>query len=82
MKSLSPAKTGATRLIFRILAGILAAFLLLIGLPLALSEALSGSSSLLAWLNAFCTLYGGIIFAVGARTGRCIGFETSNETPL
>jgi hypothetical protein len=69
---------GETRLVFRILAGILAAFVLLIGLPAALSEARSGVWQ--AWLCAFCCLYAGVGLAVSARTGRWIYFRKSNDT--
>ena len=62
-------KQGETRMVFRVLAGILAAFLLLVGLPLALSGAF-----LDRWwesaLWAIGSLYAGIGLAVGARTGR------------
>jgi hypothetical protein len=75
MTSLSSAKTGETRLIFRILAGILAAFLLLFGFPVAISEIHSNDFQWWSVINAFCTLYAGVIFAVGARTGRCIRFR-------
>jgi len=59
-------------MVFRILAGIVAAFLLLIGLPLALSGAFVD-----AWwescLWAIAALYAGIGLAVGARTGHWYG---------
>jgi len=59
-------------MVFRILAGILAAFLLLVGLPLAASGAFVDS-----WwesgLWAIGSLYAGIGLAVGARTGRWYG---------
>jgi hypothetical protein len=63
-----PSKQPGTRFGFRVLAGIIAVFLLLVGLPLALLEA--GSGGWQAWLGALCCLYGGVGMAVGARTGR------------
>jgi hypothetical protein len=52
---------GNTRMVFRVLAGILAAFLLLIGLPMALYAVFTSSSD---WLrnifSAICCLYGGL----------------------
>ena len=71
MNSPEPSNRGTTRFPFRVLAGILAAFLLLVGLPLALLEAGSGGGW--SWLGAFCCLYGGVGMAVGARTGRWFG---------
>ena len=65
-------KKSETRIVFRVLAGIIAVFLLLIGLPLALSGAFVGT-----WwescLWAIGSLYAGIGIAVGARTGRWYG---------
>ena len=58
-------------------AGIIAAFLLLIGLPAALWEAQSGVWQ--AWLFAFSCLYAGVGLAVGARTGRWIVFWKSHD---
>ena len=57
-----------TRLMFRILAGIIAAFVLLVGLPAALHEAMNGAFG--AWVFVLCCLFGGIGLANGARTGR------------
>jgi hypothetical protein len=68
----SSAKMSGTRTGFRILAGILAALLLLVGLPLAVSGAFMDT-----WwesgLWATGSLYAGIGLAVGARTGRWYG---------
>ena len=58
-----------TRFIFRVLAGVLALFLLLVGLPVAVLEALNRGT----WqplFGAVCCLIAGIGLAVGARTGR------------
>ena len=57
-----------TRSVFRVLAGILAAFLLLVGLPASLAETRNGGWE--AWLCAGCCLYAGVGLALGARTGR------------
>jgi len=58
-----------TRFIFRVLAGVLALFLLLVGLPKAVLEALDGGTWQ-AWFGAMCCCFAGIGLAVGARTGR------------
>jgi hypothetical protein len=58
-------------MVFRVLAGIIAAFLLLIGLPLALSGAFADTWE--SWLWAIVSLYAGIGLALGARTGRWYG---------
>ena len=56
-------------MVFRVLAGIVASLILLVGLPIALSGAFADS-----WwesaLWAICDLYAGIGLAIGARTGR------------
>ncbi len=57
-----------TRYIFRVLAGALALFLLLVGLPLEVLEVRDGKW--LACFGAACCYFAGIGFAVGARTGR------------
>jgi hypothetical protein len=71
MNSSSSVKQPETRTVFRVLAGILAGFLLLIGLPVVLYAVFINSCD---WLwnifSAICCLYGGIGLAVGARTGR------------
>lgn len=67
-----------TRFVFRLLAGLLAAFLLLVGLPAALSEAGSGGGE--AWFCAFCCLYAGVGLAVGARTGKWMDFRKRDDT--
>jgi hypothetical protein len=58
-----------TRFIFRVLAGILAFCLLLVGLPAAVLEALNGGTWP-AWFGAACCCFAGIGLALGARTGR------------
>lgn len=60
-----------TRLVFRILAGIMAAFILLVGVPAGLFEARNDTWEGL--FMAFCSLYAGIGLALGARTGRWFG---------
>jgi hypothetical protein len=59
-------------MVFRVLAGILAAFLLLCGLPMALHEVFTGSGEHRLWgiLLAIGSVYSGVGLAVGARTGR------------
>lgn len=70
----SSVNKSETRAVFRILAGILAAFLLLVGLPLAASGAFVDS-----WwesgLWAIGSLYAGIGLAVGGRTGQWYGIR-------
>ena len=70
----SSVKMNETRMVFRILAGILAAFLLLVGLPLAASGAFVDT-----WwesgLWAIGSLWAGIGLALGARTGRWYGIR-------
>jgi hypothetical protein len=63
-----------TRMVFRVLAGIIAAFLLLVGLPLALS----GAFIEIWWesgLWAIGCVYAGTGLALGARTGRWYGIR-------
>ena len=70
-RSLSVQKSE-TRMVFRVLAGIIAALLLLLGPPIALSGAFADSW----WESALwviCDLYAGIGLAIGARTGRWYG---------
>jgi hypothetical protein len=57
-----------TRFIFRVLAGTLALFLLLVGLPLEVLEVRDGKWQ--AWFGAASCYFAGIGLAVGARTGR------------
>ena len=57
-----------TRTVFRILSGILAVVILLVGLPVAMIEAQTGS--LTAVVMSACSLFAGIGFAIGAFTGR------------
>lgn len=57
-----------TRFIFRVLAGVLAFFLLAVGLPAVTLEAMRGSPQ--AWIGAMCCFLAGVGLAVGARTGR------------
>jgi hypothetical protein len=68
----SSVQKSETRMVFRVLSGIIAAFLLLIGLPMAFSGAFT-HTSWESWLWAFCSLYAGIGLALGARTGRWHG---------
>ena len=58
-----------TRFIFRVLAGVLALFLLLVGLPLEVLEVRDGGTWQ-AWFGAVSCYFAGIGLAVGARTGR------------
>ena len=71
MKSSYVSSQGQTRFGFRILAGVFAVFLLLVGFPMALSAAVNGTWE--AWLFAVCSLYAGVGLAFGARTGRWYG---------
>jgi hypothetical protein len=69
MSTVSPVQNPPTRKVFRILAGIIAAFLLLVSLPLALSGVFTDS-----WWEsatwALASLFAGIGMGLGARTGR------------
>ena len=58
-----------TRFTFRVLAGVLALLLLLVGLPLSVLEVRHGGTWF-AWFDAVCCIFAGIGFAVAARTGR------------
>lgn len=73
MSTSSPIEQRQTRIVFRVLAAIIAAILLLIGFPLALSGAFMDT-----WwesaLWAIGSLYAGIGLGLGARTGRWYGF--------
>jgi hypothetical protein len=63
-----------TRLVFRVLAGIIAAFLLFVGLPLAASGAFTEEW----WQSALWavgSLFAGIGLALGAYTGRWYGIR-------
>jgi len=68
----SSVKKSETRVVFRVLSGIIAAFLLLIGLPVAFSGAFV-HAWWESWVWAFFSLYGGIGMAIGAYTGRWYG---------
>ncbi len=72
MNNSSLIKKRQTRMVFRVLAGIIAALLLLVGFPLAVSGAFMD-----AWWEsaiwAATSLYAGIGLALGARTGRWYG---------
>jgi protein-S-isoprenylcysteine O-methyltransferase Ste14 len=72
MSTASPDQDPPTRKAFRILAGIIAAFLLLVSLPLAISGAFTDS-----WWEsaiwALASLFAGIGMALGARTSRWYG---------
>ncbi len=72
MTTSSSVKKSETRMVFRVLAGIIAVFFLLVGLPLALSGAFV-DAWWESWLCAFCYLYGGVGLAIGAYTGRWYG---------
>lgn len=61
-------KNSVTRLPFRILAGLIGAFLLLFGLPVSLIEV--PTEPLKAGFIAVCCLVGGIGLGLGAHTGR------------
>ena len=68
----SPIEKRQTRMVYRVLAAIIAALLLLVGFPLALSGAFMD-----AWWEsaiwAITSLYAGIGLGLGARTGRWFG---------
>jgi len=59
-------------MVFRVLAGIIAAFLLLIGLPIAVYRLFAGPGESCLWdvFMAICSFYAGFGLAGGARTGR------------
>lgn len=63
----APRTEQETRFIFRALAGGLAFFLLLIGVPATVLEALNGS--LQAWFGVLACFFAGVGLAAGARTG-------------
>jgi|GEM_PF-3046536 len=72
MKSLAQTKPGETRTPFRILAGVVAAVVLIIGFPAAVMETFRTGG----WEAAFCGIccvYAGVGLAMGARTGRWYG---------
>ena len=72
MNTSSPIEKRQTRMVFRVLAAIIAALLLLVGFPLALS----GSFMDTWWESAIwaaTSLYAGIGLGLGARTGRWYG---------
>ncbi len=64
-----PRTEQKTRFIFRVLAGVLALFLLLGGLLAAVLEARNGGTWRALFVAVSC-YFAGIGFAVGARTGR------------
>jgi len=72
MNSPSSEKQRETRFVFRVLAAVIAALFLIVGLPLALSGAYT-HTWWESWLWAICSVYVGIGLAVGARTGRWYG---------
>ena len=74
MDNLSSAKVSETRMMFRVLAGVIAAFFLLIGLPMACSGAFT-DTWWESWLLVICYCYAGIGLALGARTGRWYGIR-------
>ena len=65
-------KQPETRMAFRVLSGVIAALLLLVGLPIALYGVFTGSGTSLIWniVWAIASLYGGVGMAGGALTGR------------
>jgi hypothetical protein len=65
-------EVSGTRMLFRVLAGIIAAFLLLIGLPVGLHAMFTDSGESCLWdvFGAIACLYAGLGLAEGARTGR------------
>lgn len=58
-----------TRFVFRVLAGILAVFLLLVGLPAAVLVVRDGGTWQ-AWFAVVSCIFASIGLATGARTGR------------
>jgi len=75
MNRFKPRHDGQTRKGFRILSGFVAAFILLVSLPLAIYEAAcnGGGWNWESWWNWFVVLgcvYAGVGMAVGAKTGR------------
>lgn len=68
MNLFTPRHDGQTRRGFRILAGIVAAFIMLVSFPLAIHEAWNGPWW--TWLMVLACLYAGIGLAIGAKTGR------------
>jgi hypothetical protein len=74
MSQSSSGNIRETRMVFRVLAGIIAAFLLLVGIPMALSGAFTEEwwQSVL-WV--VCDLFAGIGLALGAYTGRWYGIH-------
>jgi protein-S-isoprenylcysteine O-methyltransferase Ste14 len=77
MKSSPSSSKGETRFVFRILACVIAVFLLLIGLPAAISEALNRVWE--GWFCAFSCLYAGVGLATGAWTGRWFCFKRIHD---
>ena len=71
MNSSSSIKQRETRMVFRILAGIIGTFLLL-GLPVALYGVFTSSGESLLWniVWAIASVYAGLGMVVGARSGR------------
>lgn len=61
-------KNSGTRFLFRFLAGLMGAFLLLFSLPVSLLEV--PTEPLKAGFIAACCLFGGIGLGLGAYTGR------------
>jgi hypothetical protein len=69
MDTLSAVEKSKTRMVFRVLAAIIAFFLLAVDLPLGLSGAFT-ETWWESWFLIISSLYAGIGLAVGARTGR------------
>jgi hypothetical protein len=72
MNTSSSVEKTETRIVFRVLAAIISAFLLLVGFPLALSGAFMDTwwESAIWAIGSVCA---GIGLAIGARTGRWYG---------
>lgn len=68
MNLFTPRRDGQTRKGFRILAGVIAAFIMLVSFPLALYEAWNGTWW--NWLMVLGCFYAGVGLANGAKTGR------------
>lgn len=64
-----PAFRQETRIVFRVLAGILAIFGLFVCLPLAVVEGLNGDTWS-SWVFVICCVFAGIGMAEGARSGQ------------
>ena len=70
MKTLDshPVEIQKTRFVFRVLAGIIGAFLLLVGLPIGIYD-LFNNGIWPAGFSVLCSLFAGVGLVIGARTG-------------